>query len=100
MESIAEVVIVSEKRQCSSCKIVRGEGYFVKCACVAGSFWKTCLLCRDSKKRYRDKVNAFKSPVVDDAVCVSSSTTPADYFGPAPPSTITFSYPKGSEFIR
>ena len=60
MESIAEVVIVSEKRLCSSCKIVKGEGYFVKCSCVAGSFFKTCKLCRDTKKKYREKVKASK----------------------------------------
>ena len=42
-------------------------------------------MCRDSKKKYREKVRASKVIVVDDAVSVSSSTTPADYFGPAPP---------------
>ena len=88
MDSIAEVVIVSEKRQCSSCNVVKGDGYFVKCSCVVGSFFKTCKLCRDSKKKYRDKVKASKViVVVDDAISVSSSssTTPDDYFGPAPP---------------
>ena len=104
MESIAEVVIVCEKRVCSSCKVLKGEGFFVKCACVAGSFWKTCKTCRDTKTKYRERVKASKViVVVDDAVSVSSSSsaTPADYFGPAPlSSTITFSYPKGSEFIR
>ena len=105
MESIAEVVIVSEKRQCSSCKVVKDESLFIKCSCVVGSFFKTCKLCRDTKKKYREKVQASKVIVVvdDAAVCVSSSssTTPADYFGPAPLSpTITFTYPKGSEFIR
>ena len=81
---------------------MKNEGYFIKCACV-GAFWKTCMLCRESKKIYRDKVNASKVIVVvdDAAVSVSSSTTPADYFGPVPLSpTITFTYPKGSEFIR
>ena len=87
MEAIAEVVTVSDKRLCTSCHVVKGEGYFVKCSCVAGSFFKTCKLCRDSKKKYRDKVKASKVIVVDDAVSVSSSssTTPADYFGPCPP---------------
>ena len=87
MESIDEVVIVSVKRQCSSCNVVKDEGQFVKCSCAVGSFFKTCQLCRDSKKRYRDKVKASKVKVVDDAISVSSSssTTSADYFGPAPP---------------
>ena len=87
MESIDEVVIVSVKRQCSSCNVVKDDGQFVKCSCVVGSFFKTCNLCRDAKKKYRDKVKASKVIVVDDAVSVSSSssTTPADYFGPCPP---------------
>ena len=88
MESIAENLIVFTKRRCTSCKSEKSEGYFIKCSCVA-SFWKTCLLSRESKKIYRDKVSASKViAVVDDAaVSVSSSTTPADYFGPVPPST-------------
>ena len=87
MESIAEVVIVSVKRQCSSCNVTKGEGQFIKCSCIGGSFFKTCQQCRDQKKKYRDKVKASKVKVVDDTISVSSSssTTPADYFGPAPP---------------
>ena len=86
MESIPEVVIVCEKIVCTSCKVLKGKGFFVKCACGPGSFWKTCKTCRDSKKTYRDKVRASKVIVVDDAVSVSSSssTTPADFFGPVP----------------
>ena len=87
MESIAEVVIVSEKRVCSSCKVLKGAVFFVKCSCVAGSFFKTCKTCRDTKSKYRDRVRASKViVVVDDAISVSSSssTTPADFFGPAP----------------
>ena len=86
MESIAEVVIVSEKRVCTSCKVSKGEGFFVKCRCGPGVFFKTCKTCRDCKAKYREKVKASKVIVVDDdaAVSVSSSTTPADYFGPAP----------------
>jgi len=43
-------------------------------------------MCRDTKKKYREKVKASKVIVVDDDVSVSSSssTTPADYFGPCP----------------
>ena len=87
MQSIAEVVIVCEKRVCSSCKALKGEGFFVKCSCVAGSFFKTCKTCRDTKTKYREKVRASKVIVVDDDISVSSSssTTPADYFGPCPP---------------
>ena len=87
MESIAEVVIVSVKRQCSSCNVVKGEGQFVKCSCVVGSFFKTYQLCRDTKRKYRDKVKASKVKVVDDAISVSSSssTTPPDDFGLCPP---------------
>ena len=86
MESIAEVVIVSEKRVCSSCKVLKGAGFFVKCSCVAGSFFKTCKTCRDTKSKYRERVRATKVIVVDDAISVSSSssTTPADFVGPAP----------------
>jgi len=87
MESIAEVVIVAVKRQCSTCNVLKGDDQFVKCVGNC-SFFKTCQLCRDHKKKYRDKVKASKvKVVVDDAISVSSSssTTPADYFGPAPP---------------
>ena len=82
MESIAENSIVNTKRRCSSCKVEKSEGYFIKCACV-GDYWKTCLLCRESKKKYRDKVKA--ASVI--AWSASSSTTPADFFGHVPPST-------------
>jgi hypothetical protein len=84
MESIAEVVIVSEKRACSSCKVVKDESMFIKCSCV---FFKTCKVCRDTKKKYRDKSKALKIIFVDDTVSVSSSssTTPPDHFGLAPP---------------
>ena len=88
MESIAEVVIVSVKRQCSSCNVRKGDDQFVKCVGNC-SFFKTCQICRDHKKKYRDnaKAKASKVKVVDDAMSVSSSpsTTPADYFGPVPP---------------
>ena len=52
-------------------------------------------MCRDSNKKYRKKIKASKVIVVDDTVSVSSSssTTPADYFGPAPP-------PSGLGLIR
>ena len=87
MESIAEVVIVSEKRVCTSCKVLKLDTFFLKCRCGPGVFFKTCLMCRDSNKKYRKKIKASKVIVVDDTVSVSSSssTTPADYFGPAPP---------------
>ena len=76
MESIPEVVVV-KIIGCTSCKIIKGEGFFVKCACGPRVFFKTCKTCRDTKAKYREKVRASKA--------VSSSTTPADYFGPAPP---------------
>ena len=87
MESIAEVVIVSVKRQCSSCNVMKGDDQFVKCVGNC-SFFKTCQICRDHKKKYRDKAKASKVKVVDDTISVSSSstTTPADYFGPVPSS--------------
>ena len=72
MESIAENLIVITKRRCSSCKVEKSEGYFIKCACV-GALWKTCLLCRESKNKYRDKVKA--ASVI--AWSFSSATTPA-----------------------
>ena len=84
MESIDEVVIVSVKRQCSSCNVVKDDDQFVTCVANC-AFFKTCQSCRDHKKKYRDKVKASKVKVVDDAISVSSSTTPADYFGPVPP---------------
>ena len=86
MESIAEVVIVSVKRQCSTCNVLKGDDQFVKCVGNC-SFFKTCQLCRDHKKKYRDKVKASKVKVVDDAISVSSSssTTSADYFVNSPP---------------
>ena len=80
MESIAEDLIVITKRRCSSCKVEKSEGYFIKSECV-GEFWKTCLLCRETKKKYRDKVKSHTVIIR----CVSSSTTPADYWGPVPP---------------
>ena len=64
MESIAEVVIVAEKRVCSSCKISKGEGYFVKCGCP-GVFFKTCKTCRDCKAKYRENVKARKADWVN-----------------------------------
>ena len=76
MESIAEVVIVSEKRVCTSCKVLKGEGVFIKCRCGPGVFFKTCLTCRDCKRKYREKVKASKVIVVDDALSVSSSLAP------------------------
>ena len=75
MESIAEVVIVSEKRVCTSCKVSKGEGFFVKCRCGPGVFFKTCKTCRDCKAKYREKVKARK----DDAA-TSASTAPIDYY--------------------
>ena len=86
MESVAEVVILSVKRQCSDCNVMRGDDQFVKCVGNCSCF-KTCQNCRDHKKKYRDKVKASKVKVVDDAISVSSSssTKSADYFGPAPP---------------
>ena len=80
MESIAENLIVITKRRCTSCKVEKSEGFFIKRSCVA-SFWKTCLLCRESKTKYRDKVKSYTVIIRP----VSSSTTPADYFGPVPP---------------
>ena len=77
MESIAEVVYVSEKRVCTSCKVSKGEGFFVKCRCGPGVFFKTCKTCRDCKAKYREKVKARKD---DAAVSASSSTAPTDYY--------------------
>ena len=74
MESIAEVVIVSEKRVCTSCKVSKGEGFFVKCRCGPGVFFKTCKTCRDCKAKYRERVKARK----DDAD-TSASTAPTDW---------------------
>ena len=95
MESIAEVVIVSEKKVCTSCKVLKHQAFFIKCRCAPGAFFKTCLSCRDSNKKYRDKIRDSKVIVVDDVVSVSSSssTTPADFFDPAPP-------PSGLGLIR
>ena len=54
--------------------------------------------CVETLKKYRDKVRAAKERSLPGP---SASTTPADYFGHVPLSpTITFTYPKGSEFIR
>ena len=74
MESIAEVLIVSVKRQCTSCNVAKGEDQFVKCAGKCDTY-KTSQLCRDSKKRYRDKVKASKVILVDDVLSVSSSSS-------------------------
>ena len=84
MESIAEVVIVCEKRVCTSCKVSKGEGFFVKCRCGPGVFFKTCKTCRDCKAKYREKVKARK----DDA---AASTAPTDYY------EMVFSHRPGSE---
>ena len=81
MESIAENLIVFTKRRCSSCEVEKSEGYFIKCSCV-GAFWKTCLLCRESKTKDRDKVRASAS--------ASSSTAPTDYY------EMVFSHPPGA----
>ena len=88
MESKAEVVSISVKRQCSSCKVVKDDDQFlqcspkwVKCSCDVVSFFKTCEQCRESKKKYRDKVKASKV-----IVWSASSTTAAD-FSPVPLTT-------------
>ena len=91
MESIAEVVIVSVKRQCTSCNVFRGEDQFARCAAKC-SIYKTCQNCRDSKKRYRNKLRASRTRLIDDSMSVSSSSSsssttqhPPFYFGPVLP---------------
>ena len=81
MEAIDEVIIVSVKRNCSSCKVVKDDDLFVK-SVGNSSFFKTCQPCRDSKKKYRNKVKASK------AVIRSALSTPPVDFGPIPPTTI------------
>ena len=93
MQSIAENLIVYEKRVCTSCKVHKLDGFFIKCRCGPGVFFKTCITCRDSNKKYRDKVRALKIIFVDDVVSVSSSTSPDDYFVNSPP-------PPGSGLVR
>ena len=98
MASIAEVVIVPVKRQCTSCNVLKGEDQSARCAAKCATY-KTCQLCRDSRKRSRDKVKASKVTLVDAAISVSSSSSsplPADYFGPVPPPPL----PPGLGLIR
>ena len=82
MQSIAANLIVFEKRVCTSCKVEKLEGLFIKCRCGPGVFFKTCITCRGSNKKYRDKVRALK--VIHD-VSVASSTSPDDFFVNSPP---------------
>ena len=87
MQSIAENLIVFEKRVCTSCKVQKLDGCFIRCRCGPGVFFKTCTTCRDSNKKYRDKVRALKVIFVDDdsVVSVASSTSPHDFFVNSPP---------------
>ena len=64
MESIPEAVAV-KIIGCTSCKILKGEGFFIKCDCEPRVFFKTCKLCRDTKAKWREKVRASKAMVVD-----------------------------------
>ena len=78
MESIPEAVAV-KIIGCSSCKVLKGEGFFIRCDCGPGPrlFFKTCKLCRDAKARSKAKVKAYKAFLLD--------PPPADDFGPCPP---------------
>ena len=73
--------------------------FFIKCRCGPGVFFKTCITCRGSNKKYRDKVRALKVIFVDDdtVVSIASSTSPGDYFvnSPPPPGSglVTFQTP-------
>ena len=90
-----KILACLKKRVCTSCKVLKLDGLFIKCRCGPGVFFKTCIKCRDSNKKYRDKVRALKVIVVDDdtVLSVSSSTSPDDYFVNSPP-------PPGSGLVR
>ena len=66
MESIPEAVVV-KIIGCTSCKVLKGEGFFIRCDCGPGPrvFFKTCKLCRDAKARSRAKVRAYKAFLLD-----------------------------------
>jgi hypothetical protein len=53
MESITETNNLNPNRQCSSCKVLRDMMLFKDIK--KGDYFKTCELCRMSKKKYRDK---------------------------------------------
>jgi hypothetical protein len=86
MELVKEVLDSNQKRQCSSCKVIRCEILFWDSK--GGKSFKTCELCRNSKNKYRDKKRVEEKETSIKSKSSSSSEEQASSSGePASSST-------------
>jgi hypothetical protein len=79
MEAVKEVLDSNPERQCSSCNVIRNEILFWDIK--GGKCFKTCEVCRNSKKKYREKKSLeVKESSIKSKSSSSSSPPPPDEY--------------------